>query len=49
MKIIVKTRNDLIKEIIIVSNILKYTIDDLNIVTILYKDLILKYKLDRFK
>ena len=48
MKIIIKIYNYTIKRSKVFLNILKYIIDDFNIITILYKNLILEIKLNDF-
>ena len=47
MKVIVEVYNYAIKRSRILSNILEYTIDGLDIVAVLYRDLVLEDKLDR--
>ena len=49
MKIIVKVNYNIIKWFKVLSNILKYIINDFNVIAILYKDFILKNKLRSFK
>ena len=46
MKIIIEVYNYIIKRSKILSNILKYIIDNLDIVVVLYRDLILENKLN---
>ena len=47
MKVIIEVYNYTIKRSGVLSNILKYTINGLDIVAILYRDLVLENKLNR--
>ena len=47
MKVIVEVYNYTTKRSEVLLNILKYTIDGLNIVAVLYRDLVLEDKLNR--
>ena len=49
MKIIVEINYNIIKWFKVFSNVLKYIIDDFDVIAILYKDFILKNKFYNFK